>query len=146
MARSYKQLYEEIADLQRQLREAQEDFRCEQDAHRAHLNSLARTEEERDAAIERGKLLWWEAKREIQVQVALVVALLEVAEAAETDAAEQRALAERLKAEAVEELHVKDHWEEHCKLCDMMWPVGGAPRHEEACPAEAQEQSGQEDD
>ena len=46
---------QEIADLQRQLQQAQEDLKCEQDAHRAHLNSLARAEEERDAAIERAE-------------------------------------------------------------------------------------------
>lgn len=91
---------------------------------------------ERDAAIENMGKAWRE-----YVRMRLVMALgqhtaIVRAEAAERDAKEMGALAERLKAGAVEELHVKDHWEEHCKLCDMMWPVGEASRHEEACPAE----------
>lgn len=153
---------ETIADLQRQLRQAQKEL----DGLREFLTETQNAmqvvewqrntaEAERDAAIEQARedrewlrLMLREA--EGMPEEGMAKALMR-AEAAEREATKQRALAEELKAEAVEELYVKDHWEEHCKFCDMMWPVGEAPRHEEACPAEAlraehrSPQSGQEE-
>ena len=138
-------LLQGIADLQRQLREAQEE---RDDALKWKLVAQMyvaigaavnmRVRAERHDAIKRGAAVWNEVALLDDTTINLWRAK---AEAAEEKLAEQRARAGELEAEALDELHVKDHWETHCKLCDMAWPVGDEAHHEEGCLlAEAQEE------
>ena len=76
-----ERILDTIADLQRQLQQAREDLKCEQDAHRAHLNTLERVKAERDAAIRR--LADYEDASSVLLLLADRDAAIERAEAAE---------------------------------------------------------------
>ena len=87
--------YNQVAALQRQLREAQEENKAQEDTVAAAIREMDRYKAERDAAIERGVLVWSYVDFHLLPRYK---GIRERAEAAERDAAAQRALAERLKA------------------------------------------------
>ena len=180
MAQYPKQMHRTIADLQRQRQQAQEELSAWHQEFTVTLDNgkpytmdaleagktvqdaeaeARMAQQDKDAAIERGKRLW----RFVEIYFGEVIELEERSEAAERDVATlqqdvgraeqelelanrdaegQRALAKDLAHAVVGTGYDREHrvgW--RCKLCHAGWLLNTEPHHEDDCvlaPAEAQ--------